>query len=276
VTQVGAGVTRWKEGDRVIGGGGHAPAGEQPAVRVDPRFNYRTMGFSGNRLRAYAEYVLLNEWEPIPIPDGVTDEQAALCEPCAVAAHAVDISQLKLGDTVAVLGAGPIGLFCAQVARAAGASKVVLSEPSARRREAALKAGVDAVVDPMTENAMERIVELTDGAGPHVLFECAAAPPTLDQALNTVRRGGQVVLVAIAWEPVSVLPADWMAREVKLQASFGSRPENWQTSLRLMQSGQVNVGPMLEEASFVPLDGIQKAFEDLIKPLTQLQMVVKP
>ena len=57
ISALGADVTTWKEGDRVIGGGGHAPAGEQPASRVDPRFNYRTMGFVGTRLRAYAEYV---------------------------------------------------------------------------------------------------------------------------------------------------------------------------------------------------------------------------
>ena len=109
-----------------------------------------------------------------------------------------------------------------------------------------------------------------------VLFEAAAAPPTLDQALNMVARHGQIVLVAIAWEPVSVLPANWMAREVKLQASFGSRPENWQTSLNLIQSGKVNMAPMLSEAGFIPIEAIQGAFEELIKPTTQLQVVVKP
>ena len=275
ISAVGAGVTNWKEGDRVIGGGGHAPAGEQPASRVDPRFNYRTMGFTNTRMRAYAEYTLMNEWEPIPIPDDVSDEQAALTEPCSVAVHAVDISDLKVGDQVAVLGAGPIGLFCLQVAKAAGASKVIVSEPSATRREAALALGADAVIDPTTEDAVERMVALTDGIGPKVLFEAAAAPPTLDQALNMVARHGQIVLVAIAWEPVSVLPANWMAREVKLQASFGSRPENWQTSLNLIQSGKVNMAPMLSEAGFIPLEAIQGAFEELIKPTTQLQMVVK-
>lgn len=117
---------------------------------------------------------------------------------------------------------------------------------------------------------------LTGGVGPSVVFECAAASTTLDQALNVVSRSGQVVLVAIAWEPTSVLPADWIAREVKLQASFGSRPEDWQDSLELIRSGRVRMEPLLSEVGFIPLEGIQQAFEGLVKPTTQLQVVVKP
>jgi threonine dehydrogenase-like Zn-dependent dehydrogenase len=67
-----------------------------------------------------------------------------------------------------------------------------------------------------------------------------------------------------------------MAREVRLQASFGSRPDNWQTSIQLMRTGKVRVGPMLDESSFVPLESIQDAFEQLIRPSTQLQLIVTP
>jgi len=276
ITEVGAGVSRWKEGDRVVGGGGTPPAEAVSGSRSDPRYNYRTMGFAGSRLRAYAEYTVMEEWEPIPIPEGVSDEAAALCEPCAVAVHAVKLSNLKLGDSVAVLGAGPIGLFCLQVAKASGASAVFVSEPTLARREAALQLGADAVIDPTSEDVVSRIVSLTGGVGPSVVFECAAAGTTLDQALNLVSRSGQVVLVAIAWEPTSVLPADWIAREVKLQTSFGSRPEDWQDSLELIRSGRVRMEPLLSETGFIPLEGIQQAFEGLIKPTTQLQVVVKP
>ena len=71
-------------------------------------------------------------------------------------------------------------------------------------------------------------------------------------------------------------PVDWMAREIKFQASWGSRPEDWQRSLELMRTGKVNVAPLLSEESYVPLDGLQDAFESLTKPTTQLQMIVKP
>ena len=275
IDEIGSDVTTWKKGDRVVGGGGMPPPGEEPAWMTDSRFNYRTMGFVGRPLRAYAEYVIMKEWEPVPIPDGVSDEAAALCEPCSVAVRAVRLSELRLGDSVAILGAGPIGLFCLQAAKAAGAGAVFVSEPVSARANAALRFGADAVVDPSSENMIDRIVSLTGGDGPDVVFDCAGAGSTLDQAMTLVRRLGQVVLVALSWEHTSVLPVDWITREVKMQASFGARTEDWRIALELIRSGKVTVDPMLSEAGFIPVEGIQQAFEALIKPTVQLQMVVK-
>jgi (R,R)-butanediol dehydrogenase/meso-butanediol dehydrogenase/diacetyl reductase len=276
VVKTGSQVRRWKAGDRVVGGGGEPPAGEQSASRVHPRYNYRTMGFQGGRTRAYAEYLLMEEWEPIALPEGVPEEAASLTEPCAVAVHAVRNSGLKLGDTVGILGAGPIGLLCLQAAKAAGAGRVFVSEPAHARSRAAAALGADAVLDPTKEDVTATMVELTDGQGPDVIFDCAGIRSTLDQAMNTVRRSGQVVLVAVPWEPLPLLPADWMAREIRLHTSWGSSPGDWKISLELMKSGKVSMKPLLSESSFVPLAGIEKAFEALMKPSTQLQMVVKP
>ena len=275
IARVGSGVSRWKEGDRVVGGGGTPPLGHDPGARGGPRFNYRTMGFAGGRLRAYAEYTIMEEWEPMPLPDEVSDEAAALTEPCSVTVRAVRISQLRLGDSVGILGAGPIGLLCLQVARAAGASAVFVSEPSPTRRAAALALGADAVIDPISEDVESRMVSLTGGVGPRVVYECAASRSTLDQAMNIVGRNGQVVLIALAWEPTALLPVDWAAREINLQASFGGSPEDWRIALDLIRTGKVNMAPLLSEAGFIPIDGIQNAFESLVKPTTQLQMVVK-
>lgn len=275
IARAGSRVTRWKAGDRVVGGGGDPPPAEQPASR-QPRFNYRTMGFQGGRTRAYAEYVLMEEWEPIALPATVPDDAASLTEPCAVAVHAIRNSGLKLGDTAGILGAGPIGLFCIQAARAAGAAKVLVSEPAPARARAAASLGADAVLNPATDNVTERMVELTGGLGPDVIFDCAGIKATLDQALNTVRRSGQVVLVAVPWEPLPLLPVDWMAREIHFHSSWGSVPGDWKIALDLMASGKIAVKPLLSEASFVPLEGIQKAFQELMKPSNQLQMVVRP
>ena len=118
-------------------------------------------------------------------------------------------------------------------------------------------------------------MELTDGLGPDLVFECAASRSTLDQALNMAKRGGQVVLVAIAWEPTAVLPPNWMAREVSLQSSFGTAPQDWRIALELIRAGTVSMEPLVSEASFLPLADIQSAFEALCEPSTQLQMVVR-
>ena len=276
IVDVGPDVTRWKPGDRVAGGGGHAPPGAGPATRTNPRFNYRTMGFQQNaRPRGYAEFVLLEDWEPTPVPDDVTDEQAALTEPCAVTVHAMRLSDIKLGDTAVVLGAGPIGLLCMQTARAAGATTVIVSEPAPGRAEAARRLGADAVINPLDDNLEARVLELTSGVGPQVIFECAAAPSTLEQALDLSARGGQVVDAGHRLGAYrQSYPPNWMAREVRMQSSFGTLPEDWRIALELMRAGRVSVDHMLTSTNFVPLDGIQDAFESLCRPTSELQMVV--
>ena len=99
-------MTAWKEGDRVIGGGGTPPPGLEAPLRRQEQYNYRLEGFTDTRKRGYAEYTLLNDWAPLGIPDNVTDLHASLTEPCSVAVRAVRLSNMKLGDVVAVLGAG--------------------------------------------------------------------------------------------------------------------------------------------------------------------------
>ena len=186
VAELGPGVSTWSVGDRVVGLGGAFPSGMGPRYVVDPRFNYREMGYEVSH-NGYAEYVVAEEWQSAAIPDGVSDEAAALAEPCGVAVRAVRNSALRLGDTVVVIGAGPIGMFCVQAARAAGASAVFVSEPAPARAEAALSAGADAVFDPTTEDVVAKVAEATGGLGPHVTFECVGVGKTLDQAMDMVR-----------------------------------------------------------------------------------------
>ena len=275
IAELGPGVSGWEEGDRVLGGGGMPPPGKGPATK-DPRFSFHTDLYAAKPLMAYAEYVLMEEWEPLAIPDDMTDESAALCEPSTTGIRAIRQSQLKLGDSVAIIGAGPIGLLCLQSVKAAGAGAVFVSEPAPIRRDAALALGADAVIDPAKEDVVERMVSLTDGQGPDVVFECAGAKATLDQSLSMARLGGEVVLVAISWEPTSVLPVDWVARQVKLQASAGVTFVDWRIALNLIRTGKIRTEPLVSEDDIVPIDDIQRAFESLAKPTTQLQMVVKP
>jgi (R,R)-butanediol dehydrogenase / meso-butanediol dehydrogenase / diacetyl reductase len=276
IEEIGADVTRWRTGQRVIGGGGEPPPGQETAVRSAPRFNYRTMGFPEGSVRGYAEYIAMDEWQPIAVPDTVPDEAAAMCEPSAVAVHAIRRSRVRVGDSVGVIGAGPIGLLVSQVARAAGASLVMVSEPTPGRKTAAQRVGCDAVFDPSEQDVEGEMVALTGGIGPDVVFDCAGIKGTLDQAFNIVRRAGEVVLVAVPWEQTPLLPVDWMARETEFKASWGSVPSDWGMALTLMERGQLSVEPLVAADSFVPLDGIQAAFESLGQPTTQVQMIVRP
>jgi (R,R)-butanediol dehydrogenase/meso-butanediol dehydrogenase/diacetyl reductase len=275
IAAVGGGVKRWNVGDRVIGGGGEYPVGKEPPVRVHPRYNYRTMGFTNTRSRGYAEYTILEEWAPLPIPDGVPDEAACLTEPCSVAVHAVRKSALRLGDTVAVIGAGPIGLLVTQSALAAGAGRVLVAEPAPGRAAAARSLGADSVIDPFEQDTVEQMVALTGGRGPDVMFDCAGLKNTLQQAFDSVKRAGQVVLVAVPWQPLPLLPAEWMAREIDFRSSWGGLPEDWRISLDLMRQGKISASALMSDTSFITLDEIQPTFEALMKPTTQLQVVIK-
>jgi len=275
VSAVGKGVTRWRIGDRVVGGGGTPPPGGGHPAYFSPRFTFSKEGWKVSKPGAYAEKLLMEEWEPLPVPANVSDLEAALCEPAANAARAVRRSGLRTGDSVAVLGAGPIGLFTLQVLKASGAGKVIVSEPSPARAAAAAKLGADAVIDPTKEDAVQRIVALTDGNGPHIAFDCAAAPQSLQQALDCVRRNGRVVLIALAWEPVSVFTVDWICREVELVTTLGAQDEDFKATLGLIASRKITMEPLVTDASIQPLDRIQTTFEELMKPRNRVQAVFK-
>jgi (R,R)-butanediol dehydrogenase/meso-butanediol dehydrogenase/diacetyl reductase len=222
----------------------------------------------------YAEYVLMDEWQPALIPDGVSDIQACMVEPMAAAMHGVRRSNMKIGDTVAVFGAGPLGLFALQIAKAWGASKIIVSEPASARAKAAKAVGADVVLDPSQVDVVEEIVKLTDGFGPHIVVEAAGGKQTLQQAMETVRREGRVVLVAIPWEPVPVLPADWCTRDAELTTTFGFDPDEFSQSFDLLESGKVSVKPLLGRDSLISLDQLGETFQRLFKPSEEIKMVV--
>ena len=278
IAALGEGVEEWEVGDSVIGGGGVPPKDYVDPFSSDPRFNYRTMapGREPMWARGYAEYVEMEAWRPIPIPEGVSDEAAAMAEPLATAVHAVRRSSLKVGDSVAVLGAGPIGLFTMQVARAAGASRVLVAEPAPARSAAARALGADSVIDPTETDVEQAFAELTNGKGPDVAFECAAARGTLDDALRTVRMGGNVTLVSLAWEATALNPVDWIAREIKFTTSFIYEPDDWRIGLELVARGLVRIEPLMADGAIIALDELQATFERLMNPSTDIKVLLAP
>jgi len=135
--------------------------------------------------------------------------------------------------------------------------------------------GAMTVIDPFEQDPVERMVELTNGRGPDVVFDCAGLKNTLQQAFDAVRREGQVVLVAVPWETMPLLPAEWMAREIDFRSSWGGSPEDWEISLDLLASGKISASSLLSDTSMITLDEIQEHFEALMSPTTQLQTIIR-
>ncbi len=275
IAAVGANVTEWKEGDRVVGGGGANPDGGQ-RLSSGARYSAQTVGFKSPGWGGFAEYAVMDHWRPLRLPDNVSWETAVLTEPCAIAVHAVRRSAFKVGDQVVVMGAGPIGLLTQQVLQASSARAVYVSEPAPARAEAARKLGATEVFDPSNTDIVSTIVELSDGLGVPLAFDCAAAKPTLQQGLEMVRRGGEVTIISMAWEDVPLLTVEWIGREVEMKASYGSTPDDWQIVLNLMERGKIDSGPMVDQNSFIGFDEMQATLTRLMTPQGDIQSVLVP
>ena len=276
VVQCGAMVTKLKTGDRVVSGGGEPPAGAAARVSVGDRYSARTVGLKSTTVGGFAEYIAMDEWRPLRIPPGVSDELAVLAEPASIAVHAVRTSRFKIGDIAVVMGAGPIGLLVMQVLNAGGAEGVYVSEPAPARAAAARALGAALVMNPADTDVVTEMVERSQGLGVPVAFDAAAAKPTLQQGLEMVRRGGQVLVVSMAWEDVDLLTVEWIGREVEMKAAYGSEPVDWQTVLNLMARGQISNESMVTPESFIGFDEMQSSLERLMKPEEHVQVVLVP
>lgn len=133
------------------------------------------------------------------LPDNVTLEEGALVEPLAVGWHAVDISPFKETDSVLILGAGPIGLAVVQVLAGRGCKNIIISEVSTKRREFAAQFGAHHTIDPINEDMVARVTELTGGLGADVAFDAAGVQAALDPAFAALKARGTLVNIAV-WE----------------------------------------------------------------------------
>ncbi len=273
IVGVGKNVKGFKVGDRVTPSGGKINPGRELS-NLPSRYSAKERGFLPLKPGAYAQYMATPADNVMKLPGTVTDLDASLVEPLTVALHMVRISNIRLGDRVVVLGAGPIGLLVQQCASLAGAMKVYVSDTNLARRKAASELGAHKVFNPSQVNLISEIVALTDGLGADLAFECAGAKPTLQQALELVKTGGRVMVVSLAWEQVDCLPVEWVGREVEMKASYGSLNSEWLISMALLEEKRIQIKPLITK--IIGLAEIQGAFRDLLKPDTdQVQVVVQ-
>ena len=207
---------------------------------------------------AFATYAKAKYYNLHKLPRGLSYEEGAIIEPTTCALHAIKVAGMEKGDVVAVLGLGPIGQLIARVAKASGAKAVYASEVSPLRLEMA-RGAVDEVIDAKVTNPVERILELTDGRGPDIVFECAGAVETTQQSIALVRKGGTVVIVAICFEQVELPVSNINLRGLTVKGSMCFSPGEYATALNLIKDKKIDVAPLLQIK--MPLDKINEAFE---------------
>jgi alcohol dehydrogenase len=192
------------------------------------------------------------------IPDHVPLRRAVLTEPLAVAVRAVNLTQPKLGDNVVVVGAGPIGLMTVVAAKAAGAYPVILIGTREERLLLGKTFGADCVIDYRNENALERLLELTEGAGGNIVFETAGTPQAQKESLDYSCAGGTVNYVGLTGnKSVSIETDKQMTfKELKVQTSFLSA-WSYEGAINIISSGKFEIEKMITH-EFI-LEDVEKA-----------------
>ena len=214
-----------------------------------------------------AEYVVipalaLEGGHAVKVPSHVDAQCAALAEPVSCAVNSVRQCNVQSGDTVLVMGAGPMGLLNALVARAAGASQILLSEPNPLRRGQAAKFGLDRIIDPETEDITRIIREATSGYGADIVIVAAPAVAPQEQALSLVRKHGTVNLFASLPIGNNLLTIDSRTLhygEIRLVGSSDSTPQHVCEAVAMIAANQIPADQIASHR--LPLDQIEQAFE---------------
>lgn len=264
LVKTGAGVTGWSAGDR---------AAFEPAIYCyhcefcrsghhNVCANIRFMSMPGDP-GFFRDCANIPAGNLIPIPPEMSLRDATIIEPLAVVVHSMRFVGLSLGETVAVFGAGPIGLMTVICLKLAGAGRVWSIEPVAARRELARQAGADAVLDPGAVNPAREILRDTGGRGVDVAIDCAAIAGTTNHCLHAVRNAGRVVITGIPVE--REVPLEFSPMRRKELAIYTVRRSNHETEAarEMLAANLPRFAAMITHTR--PLDRIADAFDQLVR-----------
>ncbi len=199
---------------------------------------------------ALCDYVTIGAHFAHPVPDAVSDDAAALCEPLSVGIAAVRKARVTAGSSVLVSGAGPVGIVTVQVARAFGAVDIVVTDLDEHRREVARRFGATVTLDPRSDDTSDlRVDSYIDASG---------SPAAVDSGIRAVRPGGTVVLVGSGAETMPLPVQVIQNRELVLTGVF-RYANTWPTALSLLESGRVDLDSMV--TAHFPLEKAVDALE---------------
>lgn len=191
----------------------------------------------------------------------ISAAQMALAEPISCCLNGLDNYRVEAGDTVIIIGAGPIGLIHLQLAKLSGAGTVVVSDLSASRRDAATRLGADVVVDPGCEDVVQRVMDLTGGVGADLAVLCIGVPAMVNQALTVVRKRGRVSIFAgLAGDGASMIAANLIHyREITVVGASNSGRQNFRRAVRLIETGAIDTASLVTHT--FPLSQAAEAIE---------------
>jgi threonine dehydrogenase-like Zn-dependent dehydrogenase len=219
------------------------------------------LGLGYQKDGAFAEFVKVPAIRLHKLPDNVSFEEGALSEPCSVCYHAlVDIAHIKPGESIAIIGPGPIGLLSLQIAKIQGARIILVSgtKLDKERLSLAKKLGAEVTVNISEEDPVKKVMEITNGFGCDIVIETSGAALARTQAIDMVRKGGKIVLIGHGAGKAEVNLDPLVYKEIAMLGSWSHVWEDWENVLKLMAANYINVKSLINK---FPLNEWKKAFE---------------
>ena len=267
------------KGDRVTGlpisPCGKCEACKRGDVQYCPDTWSEAVGLALTNSGGFAEYTSCRADMVRKIPGNVSFDAACMVEPSAVALHAINLSNIKIGDDVLIVGGGIIGLMAAEFAKMAGARYVALLETNKKRGRKAVNFGkVDEYYDALKEDSIPNLLTKTNG-GFDVVVECCGNAPAVTESLMAVKPGGVVVLVGVSTAPIAIPMVVGVMKEVKMIGAIAYTAMEFDACLDLIASKKLNVVKYIDD--LVPLQKVQESFERLTNGKdSAIKIVVKP
>lgn len=286
VVEVGSGVTDFKPGDRVVGeivtfycgkcincrtGRINICANMKPS---DQRIHYISGG-------AFAKYVVWPERHLHHLPESIGLKEAVLIEPTAGSFHSlIERMDLKAGESLVIMGPGARGLILLQIAKAVGASPVIvtgLTRDEKIRLALAKEFGADAVVNVEKENLLEIVKQMTNGIGADVVVENTGSPKAVEDTLDLARSGGRILIsgggirggITAALDTYKII-----VKELDLKGEISHLWTSWRNALNLVAQGKVNIKPLVSHV--FSLKDWEKAFDLAATSAEALRVALVP
>ena len=254
-----------KKGDKVTGLP-ISPCGKCDAccsgnVQYCPDTWTYAVGLSLSNPGGYAEYISCRPDMVRKIPSNVSYDAACMVEPAAVSLHAINLTNIKVGDKILIIGGGIIGLMAAEFAKMNGAGYVAMVETNKKRGRKAVSFGkVDEYYNAMDDYTIPNLIKKTNGGFDKVI-ECCGNGSAVTEALMSVKPGGTVILVGVALGSISIPTAIPVMKEVTMQGAIAYTPAEFDNCLNLISRKKINVTKYIDD--FISLDQAQEAFERL-------------
>jgi L-iditol 2-dehydrogenase len=223
---------------------------------------------------AFAQYMKAPEANIYKIPEEMTWEEAAYIEPLACAIRGQDRANITMGSTVAIIGAGPMGLVHAQLSKMNGAGKVIISEMNAVRLAKARELGVDHVINAAEVDPVQAVRDLTEGRGADFVIEAVGAIPTYNQAFQMVRKGGTLVTygAAPATATMEIKPFEIYSKELTIVGSYAGTYDTWVKALALVSGKRFKPADIITKT--IPLTQVVEGLHEAMSNKNTIKIMV--